>query len=224
MALIKCKECGHMISEKALACPKCGYSVEKGNNLLEEKGNINKNSPTPSKTVGKKWRLSDTLWLVIPILGIIFAIIYENTKSSSSDSDSSTTETSSGPGTYEFVDEAGQQWQLFIGIEEVGDASNYTLKEENRVIFKKISTGQEYKGYWKGWKSVSDIDIWTYSGQHPDIIFQRTPGDYGHYALKDGYLYIDYPYDWDKDGNTFNFPEALKQNAPEIRLPLKKIK
>ena len=90
MALIKCKECGHMISEKALACPKCGYSVEKGNNLLEEKGNINKNSPTPSKTVGKKWRLSDTLWLVIPILGIIFGIIYENAKSSSSDSASST--------------------------------------------------------------------------------------------------------------------------------------
>ena len=224
MALIKCKECGHMISEKALACPKCGYSVEKGNNLLEEKGNINKNSPTPSKTVGKKWRLSDTLWLVIPILGIIFGIIYENTKSSSSDSASSTTEASYGPGTYEFVDEAGQQWQLFIGVEEVGDASNYTLKEVNRVIFTKLSTGQEYKGEWEGWRGVPYNEMHTYSGQAPDIIFQRMPSVCALYVLKDGYLYIDYPYLFDKDNKKFDFQEALKQNAPEIRLPVKKIK
>lgn len=232
MALIKCKECGHMISEKALVCPKCGYPVEKGNDLLEEKGNTNKNSSTPSKSVGRKWRLSDILWIVI-LFGIAFAMIYYATISSKS-SDSSTTEASYGPGTYEFVDEAGQQWQLFIGIEEVGDASNYTLEEVNRVIFTKLSTGQEYKGEWEGFPGVHWMEVWE--GVHhieifgihpdPDIVFQRMPRVDGWdcYILNDGYLYIRYSFSWDKDNNEFNFPEALKQKAPEIRLPLKKIK
>ena len=236
MALIKCKECGHMISEKALACPKCGCSVEKGNNLLEDKRNTNKNSSAPSKSVGKKKSTSDILWIVIPLFLIIvtiavFVTIVVSEVSKSSDSDSSTTEASYGPGTYEFVDEAGQQWQLFVGIEEVGDASNYTLKEENRVIFKKLSTGQEYKGSWdefpgvhwtKIWDGVYHIHIWTY--QNPDIIFQRMPESCGMYALNDGYLYIYHPYLFDKDNKKFDFLEALKQNAPEIRLPVKKIK
>lgn len=235
MALIKCKECGHMISEKALACPKCGCSVEKGNILLEEQGNTNKNSSTPSKSVGKKRSTSDILWIVIPLFLIIVAVAFfmyvpVSVGSSSSDSDSSTTEASStieasyGPGTYEFVDEAGQQWQLFIGIEEVGDASNYTLKEENRVIFTKLSTGKEYKGEWEGWRGVPYNEMHTYSGQAPDIIFQRMPESCYRYVLKDGYLYINYPYPFDKDHKEFNFQEALKQNAPEIRLPVKKIK
>ncbi|MBR6374799.1 MAG: zinc-ribbon domain-containing protein, partial [Alloprevotella sp.] len=29
MALIQCKECGHMISDKATTCPKCGCAVAK---------------------------------------------------------------------------------------------------------------------------------------------------------------------------------------------------
>ena len=239
MALIKCKECGHMISEKALACPKCGCSVEKGNNLLEDKRNTNKNSSAPSKSVGKKKSTSDILWIVIPLFLIIvtiavFVTIVVSEVSKSSDSDSSTTEASYGPGTYEFVDEAGQQWQLFIGIEEVGDASNYTLEEVNRVIFTKLSTGQEYKGEWEGFPGVHWMEVWE--GVHhieifgihpdPDIVFQRMPRVDGWdcYILNDGYLYIRYSFSWDKDNNEFNFPEALKQKAPEIRLPLKKIK
>ena len=30
MALIKCTECGHMISDKATKCPKCGCPTTKG--------------------------------------------------------------------------------------------------------------------------------------------------------------------------------------------------
>lgn len=38
MALIKCNECGRMVSDKALACPNCGAPVEK-KNLCDECGN-----------------------------------------------------------------------------------------------------------------------------------------------------------------------------------------
>lgn len=30
MALIKCNECGHMISDRATKCPKCGCPITKG--------------------------------------------------------------------------------------------------------------------------------------------------------------------------------------------------
>lgn len=39
MALIKCKECGHEVSDKASACPNCGCPVEKGL-VCKECGNI----------------------------------------------------------------------------------------------------------------------------------------------------------------------------------------
>ena len=249
MALIKCKECGHMISEKALACPKCGYSVEKGNNLLEEKGNINKNSPTPSKTVGKKWRLSDTLWLVIPILGIIFGIIYENTKSSSSDSASSTTEASYGPGTYEFVDEAGKQWQLIIEIERKGSEEDYTYKEKKVCKLKNLSDGREYEGLWNDhagaiyrigkYEGVSDDNfsvsiLWDgYWGKMRDtpypssyIMFQKMPyySSSASYYLEDGYMYWNLTDSKDINGNEFGFEEAFINRDPRIRLPIKKIK
>ena len=237
MALIKCKECGHMISEKALACPKCGYSVEKGNNLLEEKGNINKNSPTPSKTVGKKWRLSDTLWLVIPILGIIFGIIYENTKSSSSDSASSTTEASYGPGTYEFVDEAGQQWQLIIEIERTGSEEDYSLKEDKVCKFKNLSNGEEYKARWydevalyyaKGVNSRhygKCFRIFLRGAVDCPIVFQKIPnGEDTQFFLEDGYIYICSTWWEDVNGNDFGFEKAFINRDPRIRLPIKKIK
>ena len=35
MALIKCGECGHEVSERASACPNCGCPIEKGNCCIE---------------------------------------------------------------------------------------------------------------------------------------------------------------------------------------------
>lgn len=35
MALIKCKECGHEVSDRASACPNCGCPIEKGNCCIE---------------------------------------------------------------------------------------------------------------------------------------------------------------------------------------------
>ena len=36
MALIKCKECGHEVSDKASACPKCGCSIDNVGKIQEE--------------------------------------------------------------------------------------------------------------------------------------------------------------------------------------------
>lgn len=36
MALIKCKSCGQMISDRAEKCPKCGYSVRLSMEQQEE--------------------------------------------------------------------------------------------------------------------------------------------------------------------------------------------
>lgn len=38
MALIKCSECGHEISDKALSCPNCGCPVEKEEEVVEKTG------------------------------------------------------------------------------------------------------------------------------------------------------------------------------------------
>ena len=46
MALIKCKECGHDVSDKASVCPNCGCPIEKGTNHVSNKPV--KNSKTKS--------------------------------------------------------------------------------------------------------------------------------------------------------------------------------
>ncbi|MBR5169880.1 MAG: SPOR domain-containing protein [Muribaculaceae bacterium] len=40
MALIKCTECGHMISDKAMNCPKCGCPVRKGSDIAKNYDDI----------------------------------------------------------------------------------------------------------------------------------------------------------------------------------------
>lgn len=242
MALIKCKECGHMISEKALACPKCGCSVEKGNILLEEQGNTNKNSSTPSKSVGKKRSTSDILWIVIPLFLIIVTVAFfmyvpVSVGSSSSDSDSSTTEASYGPGTYEFVDEAGQQWQLIIEIERTGSEEDYSLKEDKVCKFKNLSNGEEYKARW-----YDEVALYYAKGVNSrhygkcfriilsdavdcPIVFQKIPnGEDKQFFLEDGYIYIYSTWWEDVNGNDFGFEKAFINRDSRIRLPVKKIK
>lgn len=57
MALIKCKECGHMVSDKAKACPNCGCPVSE---MME--------SPVAEKTI-RKWN-----WKSIAIIAGILAV------------------------------------------------------------------------------------------------------------------------------------------------------
>ena len=79
MALIKCKECGSEVSDKAKTCPKCGIS-----------------HPAPLLATKKQW----TLWTIIQWVfwGYVFfffiQVIFNNNSSSSSYSSSSSSNSS----------------------------------------------------------------------------------------------------------------------------------
>ena len=51
MALIKCKECGHGVSDKASACPNCGCPIEKGLVCSECGNSLNPNDNPSSQRV-----------------------------------------------------------------------------------------------------------------------------------------------------------------------------
>ena len=37
MALIRCSECGHQISDQAIACPECGYPLNNSNSDTDKR-------------------------------------------------------------------------------------------------------------------------------------------------------------------------------------------
>ena len=49
MALIKCNECGHEVSDKASACPKCGCPIQNMDNPSENKISVKPQPPAKSK-------------------------------------------------------------------------------------------------------------------------------------------------------------------------------
>ena len=74
MALIKCTECGHMISDKASKCPKCGCPIMKGN---IEQHNVNTNQqPMHQQPVyyGDSNRGNNNKWLYAVIALLVAAI------------------------------------------------------------------------------------------------------------------------------------------------------
>lgn len=58
MALIKCKNCGQMVSTKAENCPKCGYSVRLS--MEQEQEEAKQSVETHSTTEAEKKMLSTT--------------------------------------------------------------------------------------------------------------------------------------------------------------------
>ena len=65
MALIKCKECGQMMSDRAEACPHCGCP-------LQEQINVNSLVTLGSYDDTKKEKKKDTLW---PLVCLFFALM-----------------------------------------------------------------------------------------------------------------------------------------------------
>lgn len=71
MALIKCRECGHVMSDKAAKCPMCGCPTIPGN--AGSPGGMNPSGPYPPPPYGGKPNKSQT-WLYA-IIGLLLAII-----------------------------------------------------------------------------------------------------------------------------------------------------
>lgn len=68
MALITCPECGHSVSDKAAACPYCGYPIAV-NNPQEQYAFCVKSQPIPTSTV-QAWERFTALRLTMEIAGI----------------------------------------------------------------------------------------------------------------------------------------------------------
>lgn len=62
MALIQCKECGHMISNKAEKCPKCGSFISQ-NDMIDEVGNHSNSSIAKGRM--KIWAISVAFILIL---------------------------------------------------------------------------------------------------------------------------------------------------------------
>lgn len=69
MPLIDCPDCGSQVSDKADACPKCGYPVRR--NLIKESARSVGNSAM-EKMDDLKPRLRAASWVVVTILAILF--------------------------------------------------------------------------------------------------------------------------------------------------------
>lgn len=70
MALIQCKECGQMISDKAKSCPKCGCPVSYASQVPPQKSQF-------SESFNERKKSSPVIWLLLLLLIVIVgAIIY----------------------------------------------------------------------------------------------------------------------------------------------------
>lgn len=78
MALIKCKECGHEVSDKASTCPKCGCPIDNQSNSL----NVN-NKRNGS---GRKWIIA-VLSIIVPIAAVAIAFYVFSSEASNDDSE-----------------------------------------------------------------------------------------------------------------------------------------
>lgn len=82
MALIKCNECGQMVSDKAEMCPNCGYPIggndEKDVDVSDNTYDIYR----PQDKSNKKW-----MWIAIAAVAVLFAVII-SVSSNSRDRDS----------------------------------------------------------------------------------------------------------------------------------------
>jgi len=67
MALIKCKECGHQVSDTAMACPACGARIS-GDPVPVQGGG---SSPVRVVRAGFKWEVIGAVGVIIGV--ILFA-------------------------------------------------------------------------------------------------------------------------------------------------------
>lgn len=69
MALIKCVECGHNISDAAFTCPNCGRSLRNINKTTQQ-------TPVVIEKTKKKWKIVKLISVIIFIVGLYIFLIY----------------------------------------------------------------------------------------------------------------------------------------------------
>lgn len=102
MALIKCKNCGQMVSTKAEKCPKCGYSVRLSMEQQEEtkqsvephtttlntsKEEVANGNPQPQQRGSKKGIIIAIVVVVIIGCGVLFTLLNSNNGSNGQQQD-----------------------------------------------------------------------------------------------------------------------------------------
>ena len=71
MALIECKECGHMVSDKAVTCPNCGATLRVQSVKEKQQTNIRKQDVGGQN---RNWALL-IVSILIPVVGIVLYFI-----------------------------------------------------------------------------------------------------------------------------------------------------
>ena len=102
MALIRCKGCGQMVSDRAEKCPKCGYSVRLSMEQQEEtkqsvephtttlntsKEEVTNDNPKPQQRGSKKGIIIAIIVVVIIECGVLFALLNSNNGSNDQQQD-----------------------------------------------------------------------------------------------------------------------------------------
>lgn len=102
MALIKCKGCGQMVSDRAEKCPKCGYSVRLSMEQQEEtkqsvephtttlntsKEEVANDNPQPQQRGSKKGIIIAIVVVMIIGCGVLFALLNNNNGSNGQQQD-----------------------------------------------------------------------------------------------------------------------------------------
>ena len=102
MALIRCKGCGQMVSDRAEKCPKCGYSVRLSMEQQEEtkqsvephtttlntsKEEVANDNPQPQQRGSKKGIIIAIVVVVIIGCGVLFALLNSNNGSNGQQQD-----------------------------------------------------------------------------------------------------------------------------------------
>lgn len=102
MALIRCKGCGQMVSDRAEKCPKCGYSVRLSMEQQEEtkqsvephtttlntsKEEVTNDNPKPQQRGSKKGIIIAIIVVVIIGCGVLFTLLNSNNGSNDQQQD-----------------------------------------------------------------------------------------------------------------------------------------
>lgn len=102
MALIRCKGCGQMVSDRAEKCPKCGYSVRLSMEQQEEtkqsvephtttlntsKEEVTNDNPKPQQRSSKKGIIIAIIVVVIIGCGVLFTLLNSNNGSNDQQQD-----------------------------------------------------------------------------------------------------------------------------------------